>query len=204
MTLSRKSSDDTLATKDRIIAAGEQAILAKSYNGVGLKEILSIADVPKGSFYHYFKSKEDFAIKLIEHVMDRETQRAKEILLDPNVSSPRQRLENYFNKAQQFYIEANLIPECLTTRLAFEMSHINDPIRKAIRNAWRCWAAVIALPIHEAQSKGEVCEDINADEVAQFIADAWEGVTQRMQVERDIAIFDRFTRLVFTTLLPPA
>ncbi|MCA9428119.1 MAG: TetR/AcrR family transcriptional regulator, partial [Candidatus Omnitrophica bacterium] len=50
-------------TRERILDASSQAIIAKSYNGVGLKKILKNAGVPKGSFYHHFKSKEDLAIK---------------------------------------------------------------------------------------------------------------------------------------------
>ncbi|HKB16750.1 MAG TPA: TetR/AcrR family transcriptional regulator, partial [Planctomycetota bacterium] len=47
-------------TRERILEAGAEAIAEKSYEGCGLAEILERADVPKGSFYHYFGSKEDF------------------------------------------------------------------------------------------------------------------------------------------------
>lgn len=204
MTLSSTADWDILSTKERIIAAGEQAILAKSYNGVGLKEILNIAGVPKGSFYHYFKSKEDFAIKLIEHVTERMLEKSKATLFNEDEPSPRKRLENFFAQAREFYVDASLIPECLITRLAFEMSHVNEPMRLAIKTSWLGWATVFILPIIEAQSKGEISKIVNAEDAANFIVDAWEGVTQRMQVERDIAAFDRFTRMVFTVLLPPA
>lgn len=52
-------------TKDRILKVGIDILSKKGYNNVGLKEILALANVPKGSFYHYFKSKEDFGIQVI-------------------------------------------------------------------------------------------------------------------------------------------
>lgn len=58
-------------TKEAILAAGHALIIEKSYNGCGLKEILDKAGVPKGSFYHYFKSKEDFGLALIERAQDQ-------------------------------------------------------------------------------------------------------------------------------------
>jgi TetR/AcrR family transcriptional repressor of nem operon len=54
-------------TREKILAAGAQAVSAKSFNSCGLSEILELAGVPKGSFYHYFQSKEDFGVALIEH-----------------------------------------------------------------------------------------------------------------------------------------
>ncbi|WP_281561494.1 TetR/AcrR family transcriptional regulator [Thalassomonas sp. RHCl1] len=54
-------------TRDIILEAGHKAITAKSYHACGLKEILDLAGVPKGSFYHYFKSKDDFGLQLIEN-----------------------------------------------------------------------------------------------------------------------------------------
>ena len=49
----------------RILAAGTEAMLLKGYNGTGVQEITQGAGVPKGSFYHYFESKEDFAIQAL-------------------------------------------------------------------------------------------------------------------------------------------
>jgi TetR/AcrR family transcriptional repressor of nem operon len=55
-----------MTTRDKIIASGIRAILDKSFNAVGLNEILADAGVPKGSFYHYFKSKEAFGVAVVE------------------------------------------------------------------------------------------------------------------------------------------
>ena len=55
-----------LDTRARLLEIGAQAIAEKSFNSCGLAEILARAGVPKGSFYHYFSSKEDFGVALVE------------------------------------------------------------------------------------------------------------------------------------------
>ena len=57
----------TPTTKERILDAAEEIMLQKSFHSVGLNEILSAVKVPKGSFYHYFQSKEQFGVELLKH-----------------------------------------------------------------------------------------------------------------------------------------
>lgn len=53
-------------TRDKLIEAGLQLMLAKGYTNTGIQEIVNQAGVPKGSFYHYFDSKENFALAIID------------------------------------------------------------------------------------------------------------------------------------------
>ncbi|MCA0315662.1 MAG: TetR family transcriptional regulator C-terminal domain-containing protein [Candidatus Melainabacteria bacterium] len=53
-------------TRDKLIEAGLQLMLAKGYTNTGIQEIVNQAGVPKGSFYHYFDSKESFALAIID------------------------------------------------------------------------------------------------------------------------------------------
>ena len=69
----------TADTRERILDASCQAIISKSFNGAGLNEILQNAGVPKGSFYHHFKSKEDLGIAVIEKSTAEHMERLKEV-----------------------------------------------------------------------------------------------------------------------------
>ena len=53
--------------REAIIASGAELMLRKGYHGTGVQEIVDGANVPKGSFYHYFNSKEDFVVSAMEH-----------------------------------------------------------------------------------------------------------------------------------------
>ena len=86
-------------TRDKIIASGTQAIISKSYNAVGLNEILAAAGVPKGSFYHFFKSKEDFGVAVVEHFTARAAEHLRTVLREPS-RAPLARLRHWFESSR--------------------------------------------------------------------------------------------------------
>lgn len=86
-------------TRDKIIASGIQAIISKSYNAVGLNEILAAAGVPKGSFYHFFKSKEDFGVAVVEHFAARAAEHLRTVLRESS-RSPLARLRYWFESSR--------------------------------------------------------------------------------------------------------
>ena len=86
-------------TRDKIIASGTQAIIGKSYNAVGLNEILAVAGVPKGSFYHFFKSKEDFGVAVVEYFAARAAEHLRTVLRDAS-RLPLARLRHWFESSR--------------------------------------------------------------------------------------------------------
>ena len=87
-------------TRDKIIASGVRAILDKSFNAVGLNEILADAGVPKGSFYHYFKSKEAFGVAVVERFVADAADELRSILGDVS-RSPLARLRHWMVTTQE-------------------------------------------------------------------------------------------------------
>jgi len=188
--------------KERILEAGTAAIVAKSYNGCGLKEILDAAEVPKGSFYHYFKSKEDFGVAIIERASDEYATWTREILNDRK-QSPIARLRTYFEQMVEHYMEAGPDRECLIAKLALEISQLSEPMRAAIKFAYDHWSGLLAKTLREAQAAGELSEHYDPDALADFLVNAWEGVTIRMQINRDVELLNSYMEMVFDRILKP-
>jgi TetR/AcrR family transcriptional repressor of nem operon len=189
-------------TKEAILQAGHDLVIEKSYNGCGLKEILDRAGVPKGSFYHYFKSKEDFALALIERAQDENHDFMREFLRDRK-HSPLQRIRNMFAQIQQFHRDEGLDCQCLIPKLALEQSQLSEPLRGAILCASELMHNNLAQTIREAQTEGEVTTAIDPLTVAAFIFNASHGASIQMQVERDTAPYDNFIEIVFNFILVP-
>jgi TetR/AcrR family transcriptional repressor of nem operon len=82
-------------TKARLLEVGGEIAHHKGYNSTGIQEVLKAAGVPKGSFYFYFKNKEDFGLQLIDHYTDLICDKVDEYLGDQGVP-PIQRLRNSF------------------------------------------------------------------------------------------------------------
>lgn len=178
-------------TRDRIVDAGSKAIVAKSYNGCGLNEILSAAGVPKGSFYHYFKSKEDFGVAVIERSGDEHAERLRAYLTDRSLS-PVARIRAFYGMVRDYYAESGPTRECLIAKLALETAQLSEPMRAAIKCCYDHWAALHAKAIREAQSANEIPSDENPEHLANLLINAWEGATIRMQINRDVGPLNEF------------
>jgi AcrR family transcriptional regulator len=85
-------------TKDRILDAGAEIIHQKGYNHTGIQEILSAANVPKGSFYNYFRNKEDFGLQIIDRFQCHFEQMAKDILEDTSIA-PLNRIDRFLGSS---------------------------------------------------------------------------------------------------------
>ncbi|MCA9410707.1 MAG: TetR family transcriptional regulator C-terminal domain-containing protein [Candidatus Omnitrophica bacterium] len=187
-------------TRERILDASSQAIIAKSYNGVGLNKILKNAGVPKGSFYHHFKSKEDLAIAVIEKSTAEHLDRVREFLTDRS-RSPLERLREAFRLAREVLVEQGFNRECLVPKMALEIANLSEPVRAAIKCGMDQFRSLVAQCIREAQAAGEVDGSHDPEALAGFIQASWEGVMIRTQIDRDIAPVDEFVGYIFDTFL---
>ncbi len=191
-----------IGTRDRILEAGAQAIAAKSFEGCGLAEILQRAGVPKGSFYHYFGSKEDFGVALIEKAAEEFLEMLRPIVGDRR-RSPVKRLRAIFEKGREECAANGAARQCLIPKLALETSQLSEPVHAAVKFAYDQWAALLARVIREAQAAGEIGRRHDAVRLANVLVMLWEGATIRMQIDRSLRPVDDFLAFVFDSLLRP-
>ena len=85
------------STRERLIAAGLPLLLERGYNGLGLQALLSATGVPKGSFYHHFRDKEDFALQVVDAYMQEVHAGLDACLGDPSVV-PLDRVRRFFQR----------------------------------------------------------------------------------------------------------
>lgn len=174
---------------------------AKGFNGSGLSEILERAGVPKGSFYHYFGSKEDFGVALIERARDEYLDSLRTHLSERK-RSPLSRLRSIFEDTRAECDRNGPTVECIIPKLALETATLSDPVHAAVKCAYQQWSALIAQVIREAQAAGEVARSHDPDHLADVLVMLWEGAAVRMQIDRSIGPLDDFLAFVFDTLLP--
>ena len=83
------------STREKIIRKGAELIHAQGFNATGLQQILQAAGIPKGSFYFYFKSKEDFGLEIINYFNSIISTTFTRYLTDKKIP-PLKRLEKLF------------------------------------------------------------------------------------------------------------
>jgi TetR/AcrR family transcriptional repressor of nem operon len=175
-------------TKERILDAAEDLMLAKSFHSVGLNEILSAVKVPKGSFYHYFTSKEQFGVELIRHYVSEATAYKRRFLLtDALDENPYERLVTYCNGAVTKSLECSCQPVCLITKLCAEVATMSDDMRNEMAKGMRDWCEIYTQVIEDGQRKSVIRPNLEPKSTAQVLHDLWLGAMQRMMVERNVA-----------------
>jgi len=195
----KPATKDT-GTRDKLLEVGAQAIAEKSFNGCGLAEILERAGVPKGSFYHYFESKEEFGVALIERASEEYMELLRPILGDRR-RSPLARLRGVFERSREEFQANGNACHCLIPKLALETSQLSETVHAAVKCAYDQWCALLARVIREAQAAGEIGRGNDPDRLANVLVMLWEGATIRMQIDRSLQPVDDFLAFVFDSLL---
>lgn len=119
-------------TRQHILDIGYQLVVTKGFTNVGLSEILKTAAVPKGSFYHYFKSKEQFGEALIQHYFEQYLEHVNAILVK-GTGTGFDRLTDYFSRwliIDNGTCNAN---KCVVVKLSAEVSDLSEPMREALK-----------------------------------------------------------------------
>ena len=188
------------STREHLIDVGLGLMHQNGYNVTGLTDILKAADVPKGSFYHHFGSKENFAAAALERFAIREAEHAAAVLND-TTTPPLKRLRRYFSDLVKIYGQTGAIPGCMMGRFSLEIAEESPQLRKQISASFDHWQHTIATAIQQAVSQKELPADTDHESLAGFLLNSWEGALLRSQAEKSNAPLETFVRYVFDELL---
>src|SRR5258708_1360007 len=156
-----------LTTKERILEAAEGIMLQKSFHSVGLNEILSAVKVPKGSFYHYFQSKEQFGVELLKHYVADASAYKRRALLGTELSEdPFERLMAFFDLNITRLMDNECKCSGLVVKLASEVATFSNNMRAVLAEGVREWHGYLEKVIVEGQEKGVIRKDLNAHATA--------------------------------------
>jgi len=183
-------------TKQELLEAGMKFMQAKGYTNSGLQQVLDAVGVPKGSFYHYFESKEDFALQIIEHYDCNYTEEVLGCLRDLSYS-PLERMKNYCLAGREKIAKGSCTGGCLIGNLSQEMASQSERLRQKLEEVFIRWRDLFASCIAEGQSAGQIDDRFEAEELAELFLSGWEGAVLRAKSTRSIRPVDNFIKLVF-------
>jgi TetR/AcrR family transcriptional repressor of nem operon len=172
----------------------------RGYNATGLTEILKAADVPKGSFYHHFSSKEDFAAAALGKYVAHEGEHAATVLSNLK-TPPLKRLKRYFRDLVKTYGQEGKIPGCMMGRFSLEMAAENSELRKRISASFASWQRKIAVVVQQAVEQKELPANTDPESMAGFLLNNWQGALVRSQAEKSDSPLETFMHYVFDRLL---
>ncbi|WP_422350247.1 TetR/AcrR family transcriptional regulator [Flagellimonas sp.] len=181
---------------NELLEKGMEVLWSKGYNATSVNDIVQAAGVPKGSFYFYFDSKEDFAVKAITTYFNLNYTPAKEIL-DDSSKSPKQRLLDFYEfRCSVIKNELECKMGCLACNLGNEMAEHSEKIRSAIAAKEETIRNEIAAVVLEAQQKGEINSAINAMDIVAFFEDAGKGAMTTMKEMKSAYPVDNYMSML--------
>lgn len=186
-------------TRAQLIRVGLAVLTEKGYSSTGLDEILKQAGVPKGSFYHYFDSKEVFGQVLIDAYADYFAHKLARWLEDEQLS-PRARLAGFIEDARKGMAAHDFRRGCLIGNLGQEMAALPETFRLQLIAVFSDWQQRTRDCLREGQALGEIAAAQDVNELARFFWIGWEGAVLRARLEQSPQPLDTFARGFFRLL----
>ena len=183
--------------RDKILRAGLDQFHRVGFNGSSVEDITNLAEVPKGSFYNHFKSKEDLAVEVI----DRYVEEGPQLILDDDTVAPLKRLKAYFSALGQEFVDSGFKKGCLLGNFSSELADHSAPVRRRLEGAFDNWVRRLAVVIKEAQKTGDVDSKLKPEQLAGVLLSAFEGALLRARVAGDAAAVKEFMTVGFGRLI---
>lgn len=189
-----------VSIKNKILETGAEIIHLKGFNHTGIQEILSAAGVPKGSFYHYFKNKEDFGLQVIDYFNRYFSLTCKDVL-DDTGKSPLQKIRHILQRFIEFFRSKDCAYGCPIGNLSQEMGDLSPAFQAKLKQAMDSMVDMYAGIIREGQNAGEISHRLDAQKAAEFLVSSWEGALLRMKIEKSLEPLENHRRFIFEYIL---
>lgn len=170
-------------TRQHILATGRHIIAARGFTSVGLAELLQASEVPKGSFYHYFKSKERFGEALLEDYFSDYLAQLDTLLQTPGLSG-RERLLRYFQQWRTTQANECSAQKCLVVKLSAEVSDLSEAMRLTLRDGTERVIARLAQCVAEGVADGSLAP-VEPLPTARTLYSLWLGANLLAKLHRN-------------------
>ncbi|WP_044872794.1 TetR/AcrR family transcriptional regulator [Pseudomonas sp. LFM046] len=180
-------------TRDALIRCGMEILTEQGFMSTGIDTVLKRVGVPKGSFYHYFASKEAFGQAVLDSYSSYFAHKLDRWFLQDEVP-PLQRLENFVEDAKAGMTRFQFTRGCLVGNLGQEVAILPDSFRLELEGTLRSWQDRLARVLRTAQDAGELAAGADCDALAAFFWIGWEGAVQRARLTRDNVPLDVFIK----------
>ncbi|QCP49564.1 TetR/AcrR family transcriptional regulator [Trinickia violacea] len=169
-------SANAVEMRQHILDTARPIMLSKGFSAVGLNEILSAAGIPKGSFYHYFESKEAFGGALLESYFSAYLERMDELFVRPGGTAA-ERLMSYWEDWRDDQESDDIACKCLVVKLGAEVCDLSEPMRAVLQEGTERIVARIAGCIEAGVADGSLKDFDDPHRTAATLYELWLGAT---------------------------
>jgi TetR/AcrR family transcriptional repressor of nem operon len=174
--------------RQHIIDVAKSLMTHKGYTAVGLLEVLKTAGVPKGSFYHYFRSKEEFGQALLEEYFQEYIGRV-DIVMAAQGNGAERLLGylRYWAKTQAFDHPEE---KCLVVKLGAEVCDLSQDMRSVLEEGTALIIQRIKRCVEQGKADGSITTTQDAEALAESLYQLWLGASLMVKVRNTTAAFE--------------
>lgn len=187
--MSRLAPQEKADVRQSILETGQRIMAGKGYSAVGLNEILAGAGVPKGSFYHYFGSKDAFGEAMLAAYFEAYLADLDDTLSRPGLTMA-QRLMTYWHQWQETQSFSDCQGKCLAVKLGAEVADLSEPMRSALKHGTSGIIGRLRAAIETGVAEGSLSVDGDPGRVAQSLYELWLGASVMAKIHRSTQPFE--------------
>ena len=176
------------SARQAILERGQSIVGAKGFSAVGLNEILRAAEVPKGSFYHYFGSKDAFGVVLLDTYFDHYVQGMQQLFDQPGLSHYA-KLMRYWQCWVDNHTGCTDAGKCLAVKLGAEVSDLSEPMRLALQRGTSRTIDLLTMALQRGAEDGSLIVEQAPDSLAGRLYALWLGTSVMAKITRTTAPF---------------
>jgi len=188
-------------SKEEIITKGIELIRKNGYYGTGVQQVLKACHIPKGSFYHYFNSKKDFALHAVEKYA-QDTIDDLDRLMKRDELSGKEKIESFFKDQLEFYRDQKYEMTCLMSIISFEVGSVDAELSETITQKFHVIKDRIAAMAAQGQEQGEINRSLPPDKIASYLVDGFNGALVTMKYEQTSRGIEQFLDVNMSLLEP--
>jgi TetR/AcrR family transcriptional repressor of nem operon len=173
-------------TRRELVRTGIELLTERSFSATGIDAIVKQLGVPKGSFYHYFESKEAYGLAVLQAYDEYFCRKLDRHLLDKE-RDPLERINGFVADACNGLERFDFRRGCLVGNLGQEISTLPQAYRARLIEVFKGWESRLAACLELAQARADLSSDARCTEIAICFWIGWEGAVQRARLERSVA-----------------
>ncbi|MGX1673277.1 TetR/AcrR family transcriptional regulator [Streptomyces sp. NPDC055400] len=177
-------------TRQSLLDTARRIVAVKGYAAVGINEILAEAGVPKGSFYHYFGSKDAFGEAMLKSYFDEYLTTMDGIVADKGKRSA-EHLMRYWQNFYDTQVVDDCQGGCLVVKLGAEIADLSEAMRAATKVGTTAIVDRLEQMITNGIADGSVSVDDNPRTTAEALYSLWLGASVMAKIHRSPDHLDR-------------
>jgi len=175
-------------TRQHILDVARTLMTHRGYTRVGLAEVVAAAQVPKGSFYHYFKSKDEFGQALLDQYFSDYLKVVGTLLEGPLPAA--QRLMAYLRYWAQTQCSDSATDKCLVVKLGAEVCDLSEGMRRVLDTGTQAVIGLLERCIEQGRADGSITSSLCDATLAQSLYQLWLGASLMMKISKRSQAFE--------------